>query len=436
MTAINIYDLTIIMDTVKINVMDMVLSFTAAMDSVSYELKNHQKRVTNIAIDIAYEMGLPEREIFDIMIAAKLHDIGAISILERNLLTSLSFDTNYAHAGIGYAILKDFKLFEKQANMILHHHRAWKYGANRLDSNGSEVPMGSWIIHLADRIDIAMDHSDYALNQKNRVSDKLSKHFGKIFHPDVVDAYMSLAEKEYFWLDVNFSDASVKYRDMFAKYSEVIEGNAIVDLSKSFSHIIDFRDIFTSTHSIGVSTSAMALTRLAGFDESMQQKMRVAGFLHDLGKIVIPIAILEKNGPLTDQERLIINSHTYHTYNILSSVSGLEDINRWASYHHEKLDGSGYPFHLKADKLDTMSRIMMLADILTALREDRPYRKGMGRMQVEGLISDWVRGGKLDKDLAVLLFSNYEEIDGERRQAQETAFKCYECALSGKAAPQ
>ena len=153
--------------------------------------------------------------------------------------------------------------------------------------------------------------------------------------------------------------------------------------------------------------------------------MKIAGYLHDLGKIVIPVSILEKAGPLDDNERMIMNSHTYFTYKILSSVKGLEDINNWASFHHEKLDGTGYPFHLKADQLDNMSRIMMIADIFTALREDRPYRKGLENIQAKNILAGMVKSGKIDKSIVEVLFSNYKLIDEIRENSQNTAKMFY-----------
>lgn len=417
------------MNNLTINLTDLVLSFTTAMDSVSSELQNHNKRVCNMAVNIAYQMGLPEEEIFDILIASRLHDIGALSVTEQKLLTSLSYDTNYAHAAIGHKILSDFGYFKNIAEIILHHHRTWKNGTNKFDSMGSEIPMGSWIIHLADKIDFLVGRKEYPLYYKDVACEMILKHNGKIFNPNVTEAFLTLADKEYFWFDINFQDTYLKHKELINKYSKILQGDSILDMGYTFSRIIDFRNKFTSTHSIGVATTAEAISKVASFDQNLCKKMKLAGFLHDLGKIVIPISILEKDGPLTMEERLVINSHTYYTFNILATVKGLEEINRWASYHHEKLDGTGYPFHLTGENLDTMSRIMMIADIFTALREDRPYRNGMERQKVENIINEWSNQGKLDKDISDLLFANYKEIDDCRANAQYLANNSYEQAL-------
>ena len=77
----------------------------------------------------------------------------------------------------------------------------------------------------------------------------------------------------------------------------------------------------------------------------------------------------------------VIKSHTYYIYDVLKTIGGLQNVVEWAAYHHEKLDGSGYPFRCKGDELSTGSRIMMVADIFTAIAEDRPYRKGMSKKE-------------------------------------------------------
>jgi len=112
--------------------------------------------------------------------------------------------------------------------------------------------------------------------------------------------------------------------------------------------------------------------------------MEVAGNLHDLGKMVIPNSILNKPDKLNKEETAIMRQHTYFTYTVLNSIGGISQIAEWAAFHHERLDGSGYPFHLGADKLGIGSRIMAVADVFTAISEDRPYRKGMSQQELGG----------------------------------------------------
>lgn len=121
--------------------------------------------------------------------------------------------------------------------------------------------------------------------------------------------------------------------------------------------------------------------------------MKIAGLLHDIGKLAIPLNILDKNGPLTSQEFGIIKSHAYYTKIILDKIEDIPNISEWASNHHEKLNGQGYPRGLKADELSEESRIMAVCDIYQALTEDRPYRKGLNINNAFNIMDEMVSGG-------------------------------------------
>ena len=140
------------------------------------------------------------------------------------------------------------------------------------------------------------------------------------------------------------------------------------------------------------------------------RKIEIAGYLHDIGKVYIPLAILEKQGELNDKELLQVREHSYMTGEILSAFSELGDIVNWAANHHEKLDGSGYPLHLSGDYLQLADRIIAIADIFTALTEDRPYRPGMSRQQALRLIECDVTNGALDKDVYRVLHQHAEAL--------------------------
>jgi HD-GYP domain-containing protein (c-di-GMP phosphodiesterase class II) len=195
----------------------------------------------------------------------------------------------------------------------------------------------------------------------------------------------------------------------------------ILDFSKMFSQIIDFRSSFTATHSKGVTATSTALARLSNFSDTECKMMEVAGYLHDLGKLSVPAEILEKPAGLTTDEFDIIRGHTYFTYKILSNVANLDTINSWASFHHECLDGSGYPFHLKEDGLSLGSRIMAVSDIFTAITEDRPYRKGMTKTESLKIVETMAKNNKIDADIVSVLKLNYDETNSARIIAQNEA---------------
>lgn len=284
--------------------------------------------------------------------------------------------------------------------------------------------MGSHILHLADRIDVLINKQQEILGQVKGIVERIKEFSGKMFMPELVDAFMSLASKEYFWLSI-VSPSIDSILNRFISTTIELNIENLLSLTKLFSHIIDFRSRFTAVHSSGVAATAEGLSRFAGFSERECKMMRIAGYLHDLGKLAVPVEILEKPAKLTEEEFNVIRSHTFYTYRILEPISGLDLINAWASLHHERMDGTGYPFHLKGQDLSLGSRIMAVADVFTALTEDRPYRRGMTRDRALEILREMAENSTLDPYVVSLLEFHFDDINSFRLSAQEASFEEY-----------
>ena len=163
-----------------------------------------------------------------------------------------------------------------------------------------------------------------------------------------------------------------------------------------FAKIIDYKSEFTSRHSLGVAENAARLSTYLGDDEETVLKMYLAGALHDIGKVAVGNDILEKPGRLTDEEFSKMKNHAGYTYLILSQAEGMEDIRDWAALHHEKLDGTGYPFGKTGAELNRQERIMACIDIYQALTESRPYKAGMTHDEACAILENMVQKGWID----------------------------------------
>ena len=150
-----------------------------------------------------------------------------------------------------------------------------------------------------------------------------------------------------------------------------------LSITKIFSKIIDGKSKFTAKHSIDLEEKSLKLVEYFGFDEETKLKIQIASNLHDIGKLGTPNSILDKEGTLTQKELFEVKKHAYLTHTILSKIDNFSDITKWASSHHERLDGSGYPFGLTQNELGFEERIVSCLDFYQALVEDRPYRKSM-----------------------------------------------------------
>ncbi len=410
----------------KISLFDLVACLSDAMDFIDPAVVNHHKQVASIAYRIGKEMALPPAELKELVLAGALHDIGAFSLKERRDILAFEMENPHPHAEKGYALLRFFKPLANIAPMIRFHHLPWNHGSGA-EFNGRQVPVASHILHLADRVAVLIQKKDEVLSQVPSICRKIREEADKMFMPDVVDAFNNLASKEYFWLDIMSPSLQTSFSHTFKQAMVGLTSEDMVSFSRLFSRIIDFKSSFTATHSSGVSAVAVRLSRLLGFTEADCRLMQIAGYLHDLGKLAVPSEILEKPSGLQDNEFNVMRHHTYYTYRILETIPQFQVINKWASFHHERLDGSGYPFHLTSKDIPRGSQVMAVSDVFTAITENRPYRPGMTRINAIRVLDRMARDSALSKEIVAVLKANYDEINTARMHAQTSASTDYEC---------
>jgi HD-GYP domain-containing protein (c-di-GMP phosphodiesterase class II) len=145
----------------------------------------------------------------------------------------------------------------------------------------------------------------------------------------------------------------------------------------AFNQLLDLKDISTGVHSTRLAEWALRVAREMNIPESRSYQVEVAALLHDIGKVGVPDAILKKNGPLTAEERAIINRHPEYSWSILRLFPGLEEASLYALHHHESVDGTGYPAGLKGHDIPLVARIISVIDAYDAMVSNRCYRKGL-----------------------------------------------------------
>jgi len=145
----------------------------------------------------------------------------------------------------------------------------------------------------------------------------------------------------------------------------------------AFNQLLDLKDISTGVHSTRLAEWAIRVAREMNIPEELSYQVEVAALLHDIGKIGVPDAILKKAGPLTAEERAVINRHPEYSWSILRLFPGLEEASLYALHHHENMDGTGYPAGLKGSSIPQVSRIISVIDAYDAMVSNRCYRKGL-----------------------------------------------------------
>lgn len=408
----------------RISLYDLLICLSTAQDLATPHFNNHHQQTAYLAYRICEALNLPVEDIKQIFLASLVHDIGAMSVDEKlELIENEPLKVNH-HAFRGAKLLENFAPLAIAAKIVKYHHLFWN-GGEGLSYKGEKVLYASHIIHIADRVCAKFVSSGNIISQVPSMIESIGEGAGTNFCPELVDAVESLGDKEYIWLDL-FSPAPISRLTDIGMFSFIVlDMDDITALAYVFSQIIDFRSSFTARHSAGVARTAERLARLIGFSPYDCQRMLIAGYLHDIGKLAIDNSLLEKPGRLSRDEYNQIRSHTYYTYHLLSMIKQFDTINTWASFHHEKLKGNGYPFHIAGENLSLGSRIMAVADIFTAITEDRPYRKGMSSEESIRVLTGMVQDGSIDGKVVDVLIENFDEINTLRAQSQQEASERY-----------
>jgi diguanylate cyclase (GGDEF)-like protein len=175
----------------------------------------------------------------------------------------------------------------------------------------------------------------------------------------------------------------------------------------SLAHAVDARDAYTGSHSYMVGELAARVAKSIGLDAEAIELTRLAGSLHDLGKLAIPEEILRKPGPLNEAERLVLERHPQIGYRMLDSL-GVEPVATWVLYHHERWDGSGYPEQKVAEEIPLGARILFVADAYDAMTTDRVYR---GRLSHDRAIAELERcaGTQFDPDVVAAFKAEFDQ---------------------------
>lgn len=401
------------------NMRELVRGFAGAMDLVAPDVQDHHQQVAYLSYRLAEAMELSEADRLRAIYGALLHDIGSI-VLEQSI-TLEDVERNAPKlARAGGDILRMSPRTRPLSDIVANSQVSWRSVAKLPKKLYAPYLIGQ-IIHLADGVSLAMGSDRSVLNQVEYIGRCIESSALGEYHPDVLEAFREISGREYVWMDLQYQP------ERFLEFvpEEEISIDGTLRFTELMSMIIDFRSPFTAMHSAGVAASAVYLAGQLGMSQNECKMMRIAGYLHDLGKLKIPKEILEKPGKLTDEEFNVIKEHAYYTYILLKDIRGFGQIAQWAAYHHEKINRHGYPFGLSGENIPFGARILAVSDVFSAITEERPYRKGMEKEKVISILRENVESGALSGSIVELLIDHYDEIDAARDRESREAGRRY-----------
>jgi HD-GYP domain-containing protein (c-di-GMP phosphodiesterase class II) len=204
------------------------------------------------------------------------------------------------------------------------------------------------------------------------------------------DELIRLADSALYWAKEHGKNRVRTYRAEVIELAELQKLASGADRAARFraaaslAKAVDERDVYEGSHSERVAELAARIAERLNLSPDQVELTRLAGSLHDLGKLAVPEEILRKPGPLTDPERLVLERHPQIGYRMLESL-GVSPLAEWVLHHHERWDGTGYPAGLSGDAIPLGARIIFVADAFDAMTNDRVYRR---KLAVEAAVAE------------------------------------------------
>lgn len=392
----------------KFNLNQLLISASFILDFIEMDIlkniTNHGKRVAYVSLKIGETYNLNEEEKSDLMIFSLLHDIGAVENLKN--LSKKDLEKALEHCIIGEKSIREFPFNKNYENIILYHHENYD-GSGFFNRVGDEIPVFSQIIALADYFELL-----YKAGKKDIITHKIVDQKDKMFSEELINKFLMLTETVGFWYDIK--DQFVLSALQNLEFYKIVEytNEEITRVASMFSTIIDSKSEFTRYHTSGLTKKIIRMCDYYDFDEDKTFLLTIASDLHDIGKLAISNKILDKNGALTKKEFDTVKGHVYYTRKVLEPIDGFEEITEWAANHHERNDGSGYPFGLTEKDLSFESQLMAILDVYQALKENRPYRKPMSHEKALDILNEMARTNKFNSKIVKdidLVFANHIE---------------------------
>jgi HD-GYP domain-containing protein (c-di-GMP phosphodiesterase class II) len=424
-------------DLQRIRLAELLGALSHALDLTEGQPAGHCVRCCWIGVNIGQAIGLREDELSDLYYTLLLKDLGCSSnaarICQLYLTDDQTFKSDFKHvngslsqavrfvlshtglkAGLserfrailhifqnggqiarelidtrchrGAEIARKMRFPEAVAAAIQRLDEHWDGGGQPCGARGDQIPLSARIALLAQVIDVfnTTDGREAALLEATERS-------GTWFDPRLVTTFEQVAANEQFWEALGSEDLQQKILLLPpGQNSLLVDDDYLDDIAAAFAQVIDSKSPYTSGHSERVTLFTDMIAEQLIYTTEERRWLKRAALLHDIGKLGVSNAILDKPGKLDDEEWVAMRAHAAMSETILSRVEAFNQLAPIAGAHHERLDGKGYPRGLKGDGISFETRIITTADIFDALTAERPYRAAMPIAKALDLMADMV----------------------------------------------
>ena len=385
----------------KISMDKLCIVFSNAFDFIEKEqlgaTEYHSMRVAALCAKIAKYLGYKEEAIAGIATCALFHD-NALTEYHLSLTDSPERGRNMRlHCEKGQENISWLPFASSVDGFILYHHERGN-GSGPFKKKEGEYPFEAALIAAVDAVDVDYKLQNISKDELENLKAEVKEYANEYSTEKAVDVFLEVLD-----YDVLESLRNENIRktldDTFPKWEIDVDNHGVLYAADFLSHVIDYKSEFTRVHTSQIANRAWVMANHYGYDEKEKAGLFLACSLHDIGKVAIPIDILEKPGRLNDEEFQIIQNHIGQTYTMLSNIPNFEPLLSWASNHHEKLNGKGYPQKKVSDELDFNSRLVACLDIYQAVCEPRPYHDARTHEQTMEILYDMASKEQVDSDI-------------------------------------
>jgi len=379
----------------------LVQSVATGLEIVECELLGassyHGKRIAVLCALMGKETGMSEDEIKAVTTCALFHD-NALTEYIQYMHKNKDREKNFMlHCEYGQRNVEMLPFDSDVSGLILYHHEHAD-GSGLYGKKEGEFPLGAQLIAIADMVDVRYHLQRVDTDKLPKIRDEIASFTGRYYTKPAAEALLAVLDAEALMSlhDENILQTTTK---LLPEWQIDTDDDALMRIAGLIAKIIDLKSPFTKRHTIQIANRAWLMGGYYNFDKEKRTKVYLAASLHDLGKLGIPNAILDKPAKLTEEEFGIIKSHVRGTYDMLCDISGFEEICRWASTHHEKLDGTGYCFGKKSEELDFVDRVLACTDIYQAVCEERPYHPERSHEETMPILWSMADKGFIDREI-------------------------------------
>jgi HD-GYP domain-containing protein (c-di-GMP phosphodiesterase class II) len=373
---------------------------------------HHGKRIAVLCAAMGRHFQMGESELSALATCALFHDCALTEyILAERMGNSPAMRL---HCQYGQRDVEMLPFKTDISGFVLYHHELAD-GSGAFGKKEGELPLGAELIAISDMLDVSSHLQTIPLEGLAAIRRRIAASAGKHFTRRAAEAMLTVLDEEMLLLlrDGRIADTVEK---IIPTWSADVEDEAVFRLAGLAARFIDYKSEFTKRHSIQIANRAWLMGEYYGHSHSLRAQLYLAAALHDIGKLSTPARILEKQGALTAEEFATIKDHARMTYELLKNIAGFEDIRDWAYKHHEKLDGTGYPFGLRAENMDFNARLIACLDIYQAVSEARPYHSSRSHKETMPILYELAQKGCIDEkivkdiDKAMFAYAGAEDL--------------------------